>query len=91
MHLKNLRNSCFLPKSSSLDIQLACNASDYGLGAVLSHKMPDGSEKPIRFVSRTLSDTEKKYSPIEKEALACVVGVTRFYSYLWGKSFHSPN
>ena len=68
----------------SLDICLACDASDYGIGAVLSHHMPDGTEKPVGFVSRTLSDTERKYSQM---ALACVVGVTRFHSYLYGHHF----
>lgn len=38
-------------------------------------------------ISRTLSDAEKKYSQIEKEALACVVGVTHFHSYIWGHHF----
>ena len=71
----------------NLEIHLACDASSYGIGAVLSHKMPDGSEKPVGFVSRTLTDAEKKYSQIEKEGLACVYGVTRFHSYLFGHRF----
>ena len=66
----------------SLKIIVACDASDYGIGVVLSHKMPDGSEKPVAFVSRTLNKAERKYSQIEKEVLACVVGVSRFHSYL---------
>ena len=49
--------------------------------------MADGTERPVGFVSRTLSDTERKYSQIEKEALACVVGVTRFHAFLWGHLF----
>ena len=50
-----------------LEIHVACDASDFGIGAVLSHKMPDSTEKPVGFVSRTLNESEKKYSQIEKE------------------------
>ena len=49
--------------------------------------MPDGSEKPVGFMSRTLNEAERKYSQIEREALACVIGISRFHSYLWGHHF----
>ena len=69
------------------DLILACDASPHGVGAILSHRMPDGSERPIGFVSRTLSPAEQKYSQIEKEGLACVFGVKRFHTYLFGRHF----
>ena len=39
---------------SSLPLRLACDASQCGVGAVIAHIMPDGSEKPVAFGSRTL-------------------------------------
>ena len=73
--------------NDQLPLVLACDASPYGLGAVLSHRMPNGVEKPVGFASRTLSKAERNYSHLDKEALAIIYGVKRYHQYLHGRSF----
>lgn len=66
---------------------LTTDASNVALGAVLSQGQV-GSDQPVAYASRTLSDTESRYSTIERELLAIIWAVKQFRPYLYGKKFY---
>jgi hypothetical protein len=68
------------------EFNLRTDSSNLALGAVLSQG-PIGSDLPIAYASRTLNDSETKYSTIEKELLAIVWATKYFRPYLYGRKF----
>lgn len=65
---------------------LTTDASAVALGAVLSQGTV-GTDQPIAYASRTLSETEMRYSTIERELLAVIWAVKHFRPYLYGNKF----
>ena len=70
------------------ETKVSADASSYGLGAVLLQQN-DGNWKPVAYASRSLSDTERRYAQIEKEALASTWVCEKFCNYILGNPFLS--
>ena len=66
---------------------LQTDASERGVGAVLSQRSDQGEEHPIAYFSKKLQPREEKYSTIEKECLAIKVAPHAFRTYLIGRQF----
>ena len=51
------------------------------------HRYKDGSERPIANASKTLTETQRRYSQIQKEALSIVFALHKFHQFLYGRKF----
>ena len=70
----------------SKEFILQIDASDYGVGAVLS-QYDEGIDHPVAYYRRKLLAKEQRYSTIEKECLAIKLAVHAFRVYLLGRKF----
>ena len=88
MSLKKTLTSKPILKLPTMDkpFILRTDASDTGIGAVLLQEH-DGKVFPVSYASKKLSDSERRYSVMERECLAIVWGIKRFMLYLYGKEF----
>jgi len=73
------------------ELILASDASNYGIGAVLSHNAHDGSERPIDYVSRSLNTADRGLLYNRKGSTCYIVfGVKKFHQFhqfLYGHKF----
>ena len=69
------------------EIIVANDASSYGIGASIMHKLKDTLIKPITHASRMLLPAEKNYSMIEKESLGILFTFKKFHRFTHRRRF----
>ena len=67
------------------DYILYTDASDVGVGAVLTQKDENDEEKVVSFASKAFSGAEKNWTTTEKEAFAIVWALQYFHPYVYGR------
>lgn len=73
----------FDPKDET---EVYADASPWGIGAALVQKA-EGVSRVITYVSKSLTETERRFPKTQREALAVVWAVERLYFYLFGLKF----
>ena len=67
---------------------LYTDASDLAIGAILCQRDPEtGVERPISYMSKLLSPTQRRWAAIEREAYALISALKHFRPYLFGAKF----
>lgn len=74
-------DACLKYYNPSMTLTLEVDASQKGLGVALVQ-----NNQPIAFGSKTLTDTQSRYSNIEREMLAIVYGIQRYHTCMEKRS-----
>ena len=84
--LKNLlcRSTVLSVADHNEPFHIQCDASEYAVGACVTQLDSSGEERPIAFASSKLSDTQRRWSILEKEAYAVVYALQRFDHLIFG-------
>ncbi|XP_043817312.1 uncharacterized protein LOC122724981 [Manihot esculenta] len=77
------------PLDWTLPFEIMCDASNFAVGAVLGQRIGN-SPHVIHYASRTLDAAQCNYSTTEKELLAVVFALEKFWSYLLGTKVIIP-
>ncbi len=81
-----LESDCWLAQPDhSKPFYLYTDYSGVGIGATLMQTNDNGHELPVAMISRSLSDTEQHYAPIEGEALALIWSIDRLKYLIEGQ------
>ena len=75
---QNITLPYFNPRGATT---LQTDASKKGLAVILQ------DSKPVMFVSRALTGSERNYQNLERECLATIWGMEKFHYFLYGKEF----
>jgi len=75
--------------------EIHTDASSYAIGATLCQRGDHGEEYPISFFSAKLTDTQQRWSTIEKEAYAVIASLNHFDVIVFGREIwlytdHNP-
>lgn len=81
--LEILKSALLVHYDPNKPLVLVCDAGPYGVGAVLNVVIND-QERPCFMISSTLSQAERNYSQLHREALAIVFAVKKFHKFIFG-------
>ena len=87
--LKNLLMSSHVmaPPVLNKEYKLYTDACDYAIGGILVEDSDDGVERVIQYISHTLSNTQRSWPTIQKEAFVVVYCIQKLRPYLFGAQF----
>ena len=80
-----LQKLAYFQPSPLVPTAISSDASPKGLGAMLWQQDRRGEWIPVAGASRSLTDTETRYSQMEREMLGVVFAITRFRQYVLGR------